>query len=233
MKPSVRITSPVVDRETFDSVRGSRGAVYGDPYYNHAGIACQWAPLLKEWAQDIHEGCPLPPHVVALLLTSLKVNRCRLPGVFHEDNYTDMAIYAGMARDWQRRHAEEYPRRTLRLYVAGPFSADSEEKIRENVDNASRAGLDLMRMGVLAHVPHTATRDWHGELDYEAFMDLDLSIIRSTWCDGLYYLGDSPGALRERDAAEMAGKPIFTSLPQVREFCAASRVYTACKECEP
>lgn len=80
-------------------VKRDRQQVYGDPLENHAGIAQMWASILQPWADRIALGTPLPPHVIALLMTLLKINRMRY--VFHEDNYVDASVYSGFARQWQ------------------------------------------------------------------------------------------------------------------------------------
>lgn len=79
-----------------------RERIYGDAYFNHQGIAQTWAGLLQPWFMHIATLKPLPPHVVALLMCGLKLNRKR--NVFHEDNYSDDAVYASFARTWQREY---------------------------------------------------------------------------------------------------------------------------------
>ena len=101
-----------------------------------------------------------------------------------------------------------------RIYVAGPYSAQTTGGRMRNSERASAIGLALMKKGHLAHVPHTATQWWHSLLPYESFMALDLSLI-GHWATALYFIGPSPGANRERAYAEKLGMPIFTSLDGV------------------
>jgi hypothetical protein len=86
--------------ELNEGVRADRGTVYGDPLENHRGIAQMWASILQPHWETIKRGDPVPPHVVALLLCLLKINRMRLR--YHEDNYIDECIYLGFAYEWQK-----------------------------------------------------------------------------------------------------------------------------------
>lgn len=96
--------NPVVN-ETADSlttIQHDRQAIYGDPVENHRGIAMQWAPMLQPHWEAIRDMQALPPHVVALLMALVKVNRMRR--VFHADNYDDAQIYLNtFAREWQEK----------------------------------------------------------------------------------------------------------------------------------
>lgn len=82
-----------------------RRQVYGDPYQNHAGIAAAWAGILQVWAPRIARGDALPPHVIALLMAQLKMNRCRLQ--HHQDNYDDANVYMTFASAFQQRWERE------------------------------------------------------------------------------------------------------------------------------
>lgn len=84
---------------TDEEIKAERQKVYGDPLENHKGIAQMWAPLLQPHADKIKAGEPIPPHVVALLMCALKLNRMRI--AYHEDNYTDLRNYASFAQEWQ------------------------------------------------------------------------------------------------------------------------------------
>lgn len=90
--------------DRLDQIKHDRGKVYGDPLWNHLGISYGWAPLLAPCWRMIRDYVPIPPHVAAMMLTVLKCNRTRL--VFHEDNYCDMANYAGFAGSWQKMFDE-------------------------------------------------------------------------------------------------------------------------------
>lgn len=85
-------------------IRKDRGAIYGPPKLNHEGIAQMWASLLQPHWEAVRDQRPLPPHVVALLMAALKLNRMRL--AYHEDNYDDIANYLLFAKEWQSADGE-------------------------------------------------------------------------------------------------------------------------------
>ena len=105
--PRHHVAETVVnDKQSFptgavrDTIQTERQSVYGDPLKNHHGIAMQWATLLAPWWERIKNYEPIPPHVVALMMSALKLNRMRLG--YKEDNYDDLAIYADrFAKAWQ------------------------------------------------------------------------------------------------------------------------------------
>lgn len=86
--------------DTLMQILAERGKVYGEPKQNHEGIAMMWAPMLEPHWQDIRDQKPLPPHVVALLMVLLKVDRMRI--TWHQDNYDDARNYLGFAEKWQK-----------------------------------------------------------------------------------------------------------------------------------
>lgn len=86
--------------ERMDELREERGSVYGDVRDNHEGIAQMWAPILKEQANRIAKGEPLPAWVVTLMMAILKINRMRLK--YHQDNFDDLFNYARFTNDLQR-----------------------------------------------------------------------------------------------------------------------------------
>lgn len=83
-----------------EQIRAERYRVYGDPLENHRGIAQMWAPLLQPYWRTICDGEPIPPHVVALMMVALKLDRMRL--VYHQDNYADLRNYLSFAEEWQK-----------------------------------------------------------------------------------------------------------------------------------
>ena len=90
----------MLDEQGEAAIVAEREKVYGDPRASHEAIAMGWASLLQPWAKQIARLEPVPPHVVALMMASLKIHRSR--HVFHEDNYDDAHVYLGFAEKWQR-----------------------------------------------------------------------------------------------------------------------------------
>jgi len=86
-------------------IAAERQKVYGDPKINHDGIAQAWAGLLQPFALHIAEMKPIPPHLVALMMAALKMNRMRM--IFHDDNFDDLNVYMAFARAWQKTDASQ------------------------------------------------------------------------------------------------------------------------------
>jgi hypothetical protein len=82
------------------AVKHERQKIYGPPRENHEGIAAAWTALLQPWHIEIRDGKPLPPHVVALCMAAMKMNRMRR--VYHADNFTDIAAYLSFVQEWQQ-----------------------------------------------------------------------------------------------------------------------------------
>lgn len=200
-----------------DDIKAARSAIYGEPKQNHGAIAMMWAPVLREFRRSVGRMVALPEWVVAWMLSAFKLCRMRR-GVFHEDNYDDLANYAlDFCKNWQKDWYDEEVRngpRPLNIYVSGPYSSpDPDEKAR-NIQVASDIGLCLMRKGHHVLVPHTATCRWDGHLDYEDFMRLDETFVKE-WADAIFFIGSSPGADRELLWAQEMGLTVFRNYESV------------------
>lgn len=107
----------------------------------------------------------------------------------------------------------------LRVYIAGPYSADTAEEREQNVERAIDVGLQLIRKGHAPFIPHLThyvdLRAIHlGEsLTWHDYIAWDLSWLEV--CDALLFLGSSPGAELERDRAKALGKLIFRSVDEI------------------
>lgn len=110
------------------------------------------------------------------------------------------------------------------IYIAGPLSAETDDQMGENIARACAAGKAVLEMGHTPFVPHCnyLYAVWHEQEhgappEYETFMAWDAEILRR--CDGLLYLGASPGADRELAMAEALRLPVYRAvedLPTVR-----------------
>ncbi len=89
-----------------EKLKEDRQNVYGDPLENHKGIAQMWACLLQPHADKVARMEPLPPWVIGLMMSALKLNRMRR--VYKQDNYDDLKVYLGFAEKWQREHKETH-----------------------------------------------------------------------------------------------------------------------------
>jgi len=110
----------------------------------------------------------------------------------------------------------------MKIYLAGPISADSDEVVFANCQRAVDAGIELMRKGHFPFVPHlslwTNTRakvKFGIEFTWEQWMELDDAFLQC--CDALLYLGSSRGADQELERAKELGLQIFYSVDEVPE----------------
>ena len=84
-----------------------------------------------------------------------------------------------------------------------------------NVARADEAGRLIARLGHTPFVPQKMTWDWERDevLAYEDFLRIDLEWLGL--CDALLYLGPSPGADRELEAAKAMGLTIYYSVDEI------------------
>jgi len=110
----------------------------------------------------------------------------------------------------------------MRIYVAGPYTGRSALQINANVHDADVAGREILAMGHAPFVPHTMTRGWEDDARFQHdpedlstsdFLRMDFEWLRL--CDGLLFLGPSPGALAERALAEAIGIPVYESIEEI------------------
>jgi len=110
----------------------------------------------------------------------------------------------------------------LRIYVAGPYcphNCTTHEAIRfaaHNVDKALWFGLELMKKGHIAFVPHVSHfyhTHWNCDREYPWYA-IDLTYL-TNWADALFFIHGSKGADLELKTAQMLGLPIFNNLDKV------------------
>lgn len=78
-----------------------REKVYGPPEKGFKRVGEAWAALLNE--HFLCELPALPPHLVGLMLASLKLQRAAKPYEGHLDNYVDATNYVALAQQLDRR----------------------------------------------------------------------------------------------------------------------------------
>jgi len=216
-------------QENIQAVREDRQKTYGDPWENHEGIGKQWGALLRHVGRHIADGGDVPPSLVAACMTAVKLNRCRIPRVYHQDNTIDAHAYMEMVDEFRAREvqnptpqAHRQPVNGIhRVYVAGAYTGDSTEQIEENCRRARVATFLIMSNGHDAHCPHDAThqvseyaKSVKFPYDYERWMRLDFGIIER-WATALYVVSESPGTLREIKRAKDNGVAVWRSMDEV------------------
>src|SRR5687767_11994919 len=90
----------------------------------------------------------------------------------------------------------------LKIYIAGPYTADAEEIVLDNVHKAIDIGIALFKMGHRPFIPHLthwvekrAIRTAQGSISYEKWLEYDNVWLE--YCDAIYVLDRSPGADQE------------------------------------
>lgn len=124
----------------------------------------------------------------------------------------------------------------MRIYIAGPYSADPAKKdpvgqVEANVMNAIDAGIELAKRGWAPFIPHlthfveqrvqevaTNQRRFTGgpvtpALFYGDYCRMDDAFLAV--CDAFLFLGSSPGADLELRLAERLGLTIYNSIDDV------------------
>lgn len=110
-------------------------------------------------------------------------------------------------------------KRSLRIYVCGPYTADSEEQVIQNVMRAIDAGLALWKKGHYPYIPHLThfvdlrAKELGLEIRWEDYIEWDKVWLEL--CDALLFLGDSRGAMMELDYAKKLGKIIYYSIEEI------------------
>lgn len=102
------------------------------------------------------------------------------------------------------------------FYVAGPYTAATDEAVKDNVERAIAVGEELLKLDLVVYVPHFAhfweMRHPHS---YETWMNLDFGMIPKF--SALFRMPDaSEGADREVQLAQRLGIPVFYDLAEVK-----------------
>jgi hypothetical protein len=107
----------------------------------------------------------------------------------------------------------------LRIYVCGPYTAESETQINQNVAKALDVGLILWKKGHYPYIPHlthfvdSRARAKGIEMKWEEYIEWDKAWLEV--CDALLYLGNSKGAKQELEYAKKLGKIVYYDIAEV------------------
>ena len=114
------------------------------------------------------------------------------------------------------------------VYVAGPYSAPTEEGRDTNIQEAWTLGCQVATLGALPVVPHMNTAHMDALQDQQWWLDATLELMLR--CDAVIMLPSWPrshGATNERAVALKVGLPVFETMPELAEWVAASLVEDA------
>lgn len=107
----------------------------------------------------------------------------------------------------------------MRIYIAGPYTADSEQVIERNVQTAIDAGIALVLRGHAPFIPHLThfvdqrCREIGIAIHWDTYLTWDLEWLEL--CDAVLCLGNSRGSDIEVAAAQKWGKRIYRSLDEI------------------
>ncbi len=114
-------------------------------------------------------------------------------------------------------------RRVLKvIYIAGPYRADAEWQVVQNIRRAEEAALFVWRCGGVALCPHKNTALFGGACPDDVWLRGDLELLSR--CDAVYAIGRwdlSMGALQEVGFAQRKGMPVLYTEEDVQEFLLA------------
>jgi hypothetical protein len=121
----------------------------------------------------------------------------------------------------QVEHAVRQPHDGLpwRIYIAGPYRADTPHQIIEHIETARDAMAALLRAGHMPFCPHSMTARF--ERDYQDIGEdcyLQLGIVWLRQCQGVLVLPgweQSEGTLAEVAEAHRLGMPLWYSVEDV------------------
>lgn len=98
------------------------------------------------------------------------------------------------------------------VYLSGPYSSPTPEKITENIQNARRIAIELWEAGYACICPHlnTANFEEDSNLEYNIYLEGDIAIIKGV--DALVMMPTwrkSKGANLERNFALQNNIPVY------------------------
>lgn len=103
------------------------------------------------------------------------------------------------------------------IVVAGPYSADTEEKKVKNLEAMNIAAAEVYRKG---HIPVIGVNaalfvadKLHDLNKHEVINNISFAIVER--CDAILMIGSSKGADMERDIIKAKGLPVYYSLDEI------------------
>lgn len=105
------------------------------------------------------------------------------------------------------------------IYIAGPYRADTEWGVVQNIRKAEQAALFVWRCGGVALCPHKNTALFGGALPDDVWLRGDLELLSR--CDAVWMVGEwgeSAGAQAELRYAFEHGIPVLYDEEQVQTW---------------
>jgi len=108
---------------------------------------------------------------------------------------------------------------SLKIYIAAPYSAETEEELRKNTEAVIDTALALFKKGHFPYIPHLThwvdkqAKETNIAMEWKDYMRWHRPWLEA--CDAFIYLGSSKGADIELQMAKDLGKMIFYSVDDV------------------
>jgi hypothetical protein len=103
------------------------------------------------------------------------------------------------------------------IVVAGPYSADTEEKKARNLETMNIAAAEIYRRGHIPVIGVNAALFVADNLPdmnrHEVINNISFAIVER--CDAILMIDSSAGADAERDIIQAKGLPVYYSLDEV------------------
>jgi hypothetical protein len=103
------------------------------------------------------------------------------------------------------------------IVVAGPYSADTEEKMEKNLEAMNIAAAEVYRKGHIPVIGVNAALFVAEKLNELPKRDVinNISFAIVERCDAVLMIESSPGADKERDIIESKGLPVYYSIDEI------------------
>lgn len=105
------------------------------------------------------------------------------------------------------------------IVVAGPYTADSEERMKANLDAMNSAAAEVYRKGHIPVIGVNASLYVADQLKdikrNEVISNISFAIVER--CDAILMIGSSPGADKEREIIAAKGLPVYYSIEEIPE----------------
>jgi hypothetical protein len=117
---------------------------------------------------------------------------------------------------------EHMENQKLKIYIAGPYTNETEQIVESNVNKAIDAGIQIYKKGHFPYIPHLTywvdkrAKDIKQDMAWEDYIVWDMEWL--SLCDAILYLGSSKGADIELNEAKNDGKKVYMSVDDIPPF---------------
>lgn len=105
------------------------------------------------------------------------------------------------------------------IFVSGPYSGENSWEVERKVRMCEESALTVARLGGSPVCLNVLGRFFNGTLPYESWIEIAKDQIGRS--DAIYMSTgwqSSSGSLREADFARTSGKPVLSTLEELRAF---------------